>query len=160
MNYYLIRDCPYPAPKDNDTICYYRRIAESWDIKYIMQTNKDLPSQVLYQHKDGSVVYVDASDYHTFDMLDAFDIPHLNSDDITVIIPQVGTNKKGTRFLTIHKNTQDVKGDRKSTVYPSMHQNYVVNTAMTLPIRALNYTIRIGKWLLRADNTLTKHNER
>jgi len=158
-NFYVIRDCPYPAPKDNDAIGYYRSTAESWDIKYIMQANRDLPSQVLYKHKNGSVVYVDASDYYTFDMLDAFDIPHLNSNDIAVIMPQVGANKNGTRHVTIHKNTQDVKGDRNATVLPSFHRNRVVDDAMILPVRALDYAIRIGKYILRPNNKMYEHNE-
>jgi len=158
-NFFVIRDCPYPAPKDGDTIGYDRVTAESWDIKYIMQANKNMPACVLYKHEDGSVVYVDTTDYHTFNMLDAFDIPHVNNDDITVITPQVIANTDGTRSVTVHKTTQDVVGPRGSTVLPSLHPPNVTGDAMILPIKALHYTIRIGKYLLTSTNRLTEHKE-
>lgn len=154
-NFYNIRDCPYPPPTDGDTIGYDRITAESWDIKYIMQANKNLPCKGLHKHKDGSLVYVDASDYHTFNMLDAFDIPHLNRNDITVVLPQVVANKNGSRSVIIHKNTQDVKGPASSTLHPSQHHDHAVDNALNLPIRAIKYTIRIGKYLLSPNNKLT-----
>ena len=109
MNFYVIRECPYPAPTPGDVIGYDRAIAESWDIIYIWTTNKKLPAGVLHQRKNGSMVYVDPVDYHTFNMLDAFGIPHTNVDKFTVITPQIIANKDGSRDVTLHKVRDDNK---------------------------------------------------
>jgi hypothetical protein len=102
-NFYVIRDCPYPAPKDKDTIGYDRVIAQSWDVKYIWQANDSLPAQCLHKHPDGSLIYFEQTDYQTFNMLDAFGIPHLKNDRTTLnpITPQVVANKDGSCEVTI-----------------------------------------------------------
>jgi len=103
-NFYVIRDCPYPIPKEGSVIGYNRVTAHTWDVKYIMQANDNLPAQALHKHPDGSMVYFEQSDYHTFNMLDAFGIPHLDDDDrtkYTVVTPQVVANKDGSRDVTV-----------------------------------------------------------
>jgi len=101
-NFYVIRDCPYPAPKQGSVLGYSRTVAKTWDVKYIMQANDNLPSQALYKHIDGSLIYFEQTDYHTFNMLDAFGIPHLDDyTQFTVITPQVVANRDGTRDVTV-----------------------------------------------------------
>ncbi len=103
-NFFVIRDCPYPAPNEGSVIGYERSTAHTWDVKYIMQANDKLPAQALYKHGDGSLVYFEQSDYHTFNMLDAFGIPHLSDDErtkYTVVTPQVAGNTDDTRDITV-----------------------------------------------------------
>jgi hypothetical protein len=165
MNYYLARECLYPLPQKGDTIGFDRTAAESWDVKYIMKTTSTVPYDLLYMEEDGSAFYLQRSDVDTFNMLDAFDIPHLNTKgyEITysVITPQVIANKSGTRSVIVDKDTQDVKGPRRATVLPSLHrERNVQGKVMVLPIRALNFAIRIGKYILDTDNKLTEHNKK
>ncbi len=107
-NFYVIRDCPYPAPITGDVIGYDRATALTWDIIYIMQANgkfvqDELPAQCLHKQPDGSVIYFERTDYHTFNMLDAFGIPHMDNDStkFTIITPQVVGNKDGTKSVTV-----------------------------------------------------------
>ena len=80
MNYYLARDCPYPLPKTGGIIGYSHITAKGWDVKYIMKTASEVPNHTLYRDEgeDNSSFYLQKTDRVTYDMLNAFDVPHMN----------------------------------------------------------------------------------
>jgi len=80
MNYYVARDCPYPIPKDDGIIGYSRTTAKGWDVKYVMKTASKVPGDVLYRNESehNSSFYLQKTDKVTYDVLDAFGVPHMN----------------------------------------------------------------------------------
>ena len=170
MNYYLARECPYPLPMRGDVIGFDRTTAETWNVKYIMKTNSIVPNGILYKEadtetlvEDGSSFYLQISDADTFNMLDAFNIPHLDAEDHKItyskVIPQLIANRDGSRTITIDKNTKDVKGPKGQVIiYPSLHMMNKDNPNETANIilRPLTYDLRIGDLLVMPDNTVQK----
>ncbi len=79
MNYYVARDCPYPVPTGG-IIGFSSAAAEGWDVKYVMKTGSDVPVDELYlnESEDNSSFYLQRTDKLTYDVLDAFGVPHMN----------------------------------------------------------------------------------
>jgi hypothetical protein len=79
MNYYVARDFPYPI-LHGSIIGFSSTTAERWDVKYIMKTGSDVPANELYLDKSeyNSSFYLQKTDKLTYDVLDAFGVPHMN----------------------------------------------------------------------------------
>lgn len=158
MNYYLIRDCPYPVPITGDVIGFDRVTAEQWDVLYIMSATKTNSSGALYQNKQGTAYYIQPTDKVTFDMLHAFGIPHIvGSDNFSIIRPQVIANFDGTRTVTIDKNTKDKKGPKgQAVIYPALHMLMEDDPSETVDVKLSapsDYALRVGDLLIMPDNT-------
>ena len=166
MNYYLARDCPYPLPQKGDVIGFDRTTAEGWDVKYIMKTASDIPANTLYEElwpMRNSSFYLQITDSVTYDMLDAFGVPHLNNKghnvEFAVVKPQIIGNKNGSRTITIDRNTKDIRGPKgRATMYIPLHlmNKNIPNETISTTVQLRSYELRIGDLLIMPDNTVQK----
>ena len=90
MRYYLIRQAPDKNPDQVRTGVFIESEAKEWEVVMILKTIAyKVQPNILYKSVDTGIVFVHQVDKWTYDMMDALDIPKLNTRrHFRVVVPQ------------------------------------------------------------------------